>query len=608
MSAQDERGALSPRPSLYDYALRLYRAEPEGRFPKGGHPLPDRPSRQGRNRSEVAKALATTLTPLLTDLDTVRAADEFQRRLDELGVQDHLLYRYVAELPLDDKATARALSRHLTRTGTSNAAVSVGIDLLARLGEPEDVPFLKILGLLRGFTLPVVRALTRLDSSTAALLWLGGFAEGRELRHLIDALVARDDPAVRAWLMAIPLEPRAAGPETARRIAEAVRLADIAAEDPGDPRALAQGARLLVRMTSVRDYQAEILVYPQAVAAYDAIVARVSRLLPTLDNYAALLSLVLDLDSGPSVLLDWRPGQREALLHTLEHVLKAPAWAAVPAIAPDDAAARRRADWARRTAQRLFAHRTAPARFRVEVAVRDPLDPDTVETRFLIDGRPLVPDAFGRGPGNSPEDLLDTGRLRAEAEPREVQLAEAYCTEGCCGALYVTICREGEHVVWRDWRRPAALPSRRPAPELPEYRFDAAEYDAEIAHAENDRSWAWPARDTAWRIAAGLRDRPELLVQWDGRLGWVGTDFLDPDTAVLSFTYWPGLAAGQRDKDGPWLQFIWSLPDDGTPPEEQAAAALRRLSAEDPKNYAEVRGGSREYAEVLGYPWPEHAE
>ncbi|MEU7113122.1 hypothetical protein [Streptomyces sp. NPDC046182] len=163
--------------------------------------------------------------------------------------------------------------------------------------------------------------------------------------------------------------------------------------------------------------------------------------------------------------------------------------------------------------------------------------------------------------------------------------------------------RDGDHVVWRDWRRTQS--GRRGQPELPAYRFDAPAYDAEIARAENDHSWAWPARITARLLAAGLRDRPDLMTRWDARFGWVGTDYHDPDTTVVSFTFWPGLAKGQRDVDGPWLQFFWSLPDDGTPPEARAAAALTRLETTDPKTFAQVKGGSREDAEALGFPWPE---
>ncbi|WP_405991761.1 hypothetical protein [Streptomyces sp. NBC_00986] len=564
--------------------------------------MPDPPQRhEVRGWREAEAGVREAVAPLLSDPDTVRATDEIHRRLHTLGIQDRHVQAAMAELPLEDTAAARALGRHLTRTGTSALTVNVGIALLARLGEPEDVSHLKVLGLLRVLTRPVVGALTALDCPTAALVWLANHAESRALRHLIDAIAARDDHEARTWLLNAPLDSGAVGPSTARRIAKAVQLADILSEEQIDNQVVAQAGRLLSRMTGLRDYQPEILNYPQATTTYSAFVARAAQLPPTLDHYAVLLSVALDLHSGPSVLLDWQPGQREALLRALEAILSNPSWTAVAESEPEEPAERRRVHWIRRTARQPFDHVTV-SRFRVEATVRDPADPDMVEARLLIDGRPLVPEAFGKGSANSPEYLLDSGRLRAATEPREVQLAEAYCTEGCCGALHVTIHREGDQVVWRDWRRP---PARQPRAELPEYRFDARDYDAEIERAENDRSWSWPARNTARLIAAGLRGQPDLLTRWDGQVGWIGTDFHDQDSAMVSFTYWPGLAAGQQDKDGPWLQFIWRLPDDGTPPEKQASTALRQLAERDPKAYAQVRGGSRSHAEALGFPWPE---
>jgi len=602
MSAQAGGGVPAPRPSLYAYALRLYRSKPDGRLPHGGHPSPDAPQRRAALGWREAEAgVRETLAPLLSDPDPVRAAEEIHRRLHTLGIRDPHVQAAMAELPLEDTAAARALGRHLTRTGTSTLTVNVGIALLARLGEPEDVPYLKVLGLLRVLARPVVGALTALDCPTAALVWLADHAESRALRHLIDAIAARDDHEARAWLLNAPLDSGAVGPSTARRIAEAVQLADILSEEQTDTQVVAQAGRLLSRMTGLRDYQPEILNHPQATTTYNAFVARASQLPPTLDHYAILLSVALDLHSGPSVLLDWQPGQREAHLRALEAVLSNRSWTAVAESEPEEPAALRRVHWIRGTARQPFDHVTV-SRFRVEATARDPADPDTVEARLLIDGRPLVPEAFGKGPANPPEYLLDSGRLRAATEPREVQLAEAYCTEGCCGALYVTICREDDQVVWRDWRRP---PTRQPRAELPEYRFDAGDYDAEIERAENDRSWSWPARSTARLIAAGLREQPDLLTRWDGQVGWIGTDFPDQDSAMVSFTYWPGLAAGRQDQDGPWLQFIWSLPDDGTPAENQASTALRQLAEQDPKTYAQVRGGSRSHAEALGFPWPE---
>ncbi|MFF3320908.1 hypothetical protein [Streptomyces sp. NPDC002889] len=600
MSALEERSAL-PRPaSLYAYALRLQRGEPDDRLPKGGcsrpdtrPPSPERRTRPRRDWRESVEAARKALEPLLTEADTARAAEEVDRRLREARVNIRHISTAVDKMTLHDEGRARTLGRRLTRTGTTAYAVGTGIVLLTRLGEPEDVPYLRTLGLLPGFTRSAIRALDAIDAPTAALLWLGRCTQGRELRPLIDALTARDDESARAWLLRVPMDPRAVDSTIARRIAQSVLLSDLLREDPVDKGILAQGARLLARMTSPRHDESEIRNYRDAVPVYAAVIARASRLTPSLDHYATLLALALDLHSGPSVLLDWRPGQREALLDALDSLLTTPGWASVLAARePADPAERHRLRWARRTARQPFTAGPDPLPLRIEVVVRDPSDPDVVETRFLVDGRPLVPAAFGRGSGNSPEDLLHNGSLRATADGQEVQLAEAYCTEGCCGALYVTIREEGDEVVWGGWRGTAK------GVVLPEYRFDAADYAAEILRAETDHSWSWPARTTARLITEGLRERPDLVGRWHLRGGRAHTDFSAPCTVVLWFVLQP-------EEDGPWLQFSWRLPDDGTPPDEQAGAVLRRLAEEDPKGYTKISGGSREYAEQLGFPWPE---
>jgi hypothetical protein len=129
-------------------------------------------------------------------------------------------------------------------------------------------------------------------------------------------------------------------------------------------------------------------------------------------------------------------------------------------------------------------------RFAVRVVVPDPnpVGFPQVEARIVIDGMPIVAAAFDKGPAEDPERLIYSGQLRATSEPKEIRLAEAYCTEGCCGGLYVTIVREGPEVVWKNWR--SSMPGDPPQ----EVRFAAAEYDREVARAEQDHSWAWPAR------------------------------------------------------------------------------------------------------------------
>ncbi|MFD9321042.1 hypothetical protein ACFWDQ_25810 [Streptomyces sp. NPDC060053] len=93
-----------------------------------------------------------------------------------------------------------------------------------------------------------------------------------------------------------------------------------------------------------------------------------------------------------------------------------------------------------------------------------------------------------------------------------------------------------------------------------------------------------------------------LPSRWDARRGWTSTGTEDPDTVQVHFWYQPGLGAGRPEGDP--LVFRWTVPDDGTPPEAQAAVARRRLAEEDPKKYGRVSGGIRKRAEELGYTWP----
>lgn len=160
-------------------------------------------------------------------------------------------------------------------------------------------------------------------------------------------------------------------------------------------------------------------------------------------------------------------------------------------------------------------------------------------------------------------------------------------------------------MVWDNWRRPARHPLlSSTADELPAYRFDAAAYDAELARVTADRSWSWPARTTARLIRSGLTERPELLLRWEARAGWVTSGHEDPNTVVVTFWHLPGLVAGDRRLLSDGLQFWWEVPDDGRPPEEQAAEVLSRLAGEDPRNYAKFCGGNGALAKELGYFWP----
>lgn len=211
----------------------------------------------------------------------------------------------------------------------------------------------------------------------------------------------------------------------------------------------------------------------------------------------------------------------------------------------------------------------------------------------IIDGRDVVADEFDPGPGHSPERLLSPGGLlRASAESHEVELAEAECTWGCCGALCVTIRRDGKQVVWGDWRD-----RNGPEPELPEFRFDAEDYDREVARAEQDRDWEWRARTVARLLDNRLRTQPELMGRWQFELGRASSRTPNEVDVLLFHPRRP--TAGK-----PWLQFRKVLAVNGDDPAAQAARFEVELTDNDPRGYVEICGGSAEFARELGFEWP----
>ncbi|MFD8483082.1 hypothetical protein [Kitasatospora sp. NPDC059673] len=581
MSAPGRR----PPTALYDHArLTLSAAVP----PRGGHALPGPVADHDRSRlamDEVVLAVRTALTPLPDDATTVH------HRLAGLrSATRHLraIVTAVDQLALDDAMAARELGRQLVRTATSVPTAAVGIALLGRLGEPADVPDVLALGTLRPLAAPAVHALDRLDRPTAAVLSLALRAHPEDLRPLVDALWTGDCGAVRPALCALPTTlPLSAS--TAREITEASRLPELLDRHPADTELLAVAAHLLVRLAHSHDDPTELLTHPDARRLYETVIARAAQLPPTLDTAATLLSLALDLSSGTAVLLDWPPGRRGELLAALDALTAATRHVAYRR--ERERLRRRRAGWIRRTGRGPFEHPATPEPIRIEVVATDPVERLRLETRVLIDGRPIVPTLFRDGPALTPELLLDEGRLHARAEPHEVQLAEATCAGGCCGELFVTVRRDGEHVLWENWRR--TLNGRAPF-DPPARRFDAAAYDAAIARAEADPRWRWHARELARLIKAALIEQPDLLRRWGAERGWIGTSPDAPDTVELTFWSLPGQGTGNPGPPDHPRQFCWTLQDDGTPPESQAATALRRLAAQDPKRYARVIAGSTE--------------
>lgn len=225
-----------------------------------------------------------------------------------------------------------------------------------------------------------------------------------------------------------------------------------------------------------------------------------------------------------------------------------------------------------------------------------------VEVRPLVNGRDLLADVFPGGVGGSrylgvdPRYLLDRGGpLHATATPHEARLAWSGCgVEECCGALYLTVTRDGDHVVWAGWHDPANQDVA-----LRELRFTAVQYEAEVVRAGEDRSWEWPAGAVARLLEAGLRGREDWLLRWECELQGVWASRQQPDRIDVILMHPPY----GPDGDLPWIQFGMTFPISVDDPSEQAECLEAQLTSGDPRATAEVWGGSHD-AEQLGYPWP----
>ncbi|MFC8717751.1 hypothetical protein [Kitasatospora sp. NPDC057198] len=517
-----------------------------------------------------------------------------------------MLLSCVAELPFADPARVLAAARRLVREGASVPAVLTGIALLRRFGTSEDVPVLSLLGEARVLHGPAVAALDVLDQQAAAVLALTVRGRRPLVEPLPAALRSADRRVRRRGLVSLPRDLSALGPADARRIVEAFGVAELLDGFPHDTCLVEVSGRLLARLADPSADPAELLACRAAPGLYERVADRAGQLTPGFDRYALLLSLALDLSSGSATLLDRPPRWRAALLDKLGGVLAAPAWTAAVASADRRPGAAARVDWVRRTGRRPFELPAAAGRFRIEVVEPDPRSRARMQARVLVDGLPLTPRLFPAGVAVGPESLLDGGLLRAGPEPHPVRLAEAPCSEGCCGALWVDVRREagpdGPVVVW-DGFRPGL--DAAPLPGTGALRFDAAAYDAEVTRAETSEPGRARARAVALLLERELRSRPELLARWDAKARRIGVAGDRPDTAEVVFWYAPGQFSATPEEPEHPLLFRWSIPDDGRPAEAQATAALHRLATKDPTSYARLTGGNRARAARLGFAWPD---
>ncbi|MFF0106227.1 hypothetical protein [Streptomyces hirsutus] len=210
------------------------------------------------------------------------------------------------------------------------------------------------------------------------------------------------------------------------------------------------------------------------------------------------------------------------------------------------------------------------------------------EVRPLIDGvdvlKEVHPEGFAhscrywRGPAES-------WPLAVTEEPRRVVITEPTCTAGCCGALYVTMRREGDRVIWESWENTSNITAV-PA----DFRFDSAQYEAELARAATERSWEEPLDTVARLLEQTLADSG-----WFERWGCVLTsvsprreepglpeELTSPQGVDVHFRQVPG--PGERTVLYQYELFVTS----DHPVEGQVRQLADGILADDPRKTAEM--------------------
>ncbi|WP_328407205.1 hypothetical protein OG542_00610 [Streptomyces violaceus] len=211
------------------------------------------------------------------------------------------------------------------------------------------------------------------------------------------------------------------------------------------------------------------------------------------------------------------------------------------------------------------------------------------EVRPLIDGVDVLKEVHPEGVALSCRHWkgpAESWPLAVTAEPRRVMITEPICTAGCCGALYVTMRREGDRVIWDAWESTSditALPG--------DIRFDAAQYEAELARAAADRSWEEPV-DTVARLLEQTLAGSGWFEQWGCVLAgvWprreepdVPEELTSPEGVDVEFHQVP--APGERTCSYGYELFVTH--DQSV--EQQVRQLAARILADDPRKTAELR-------------------
>ncbi|NUU24522.1 MAG: hypothetical protein HOV68_23900, partial [Streptomycetaceae bacterium] len=455
--------------SLYEHAAHLHRLHPDGPIPGLGRPFPGErgtlPEPPRRPLDDRAAELRALLAGHFAAPDAEPAA--LSRRLAALQPLPSTIQRAFDPGPALPAGRARTTARWLVRHAPDAFSVVVGLTALARYGTRDDVPAVRIVGLLGAIDRYALDTLLALGADTSDLIWYAERGSLTARRRALEALFARTgarrDATLVRWLLTTPVQ---LPPQLALKTAEFTAIADRLLDNPPDPAVVDQAGRLLCGLREAQEH-VDAFAADSACRTLTAYAAVVGRLRPTIDRIAAVAALIAELRTGRAALLDWHDGEREWIDYQLADLLESPDWADLSARSQTsrDADVRRRAYWAADCARTPPGATRAPGgrnRIALRISSPDPARPTgKAEARVLIDGLPVAAGVLTGAPALFPPNVPCGGALRAAVEPHELLLWPYGVAPGS-GPLRLTVARDHDSVIWRE--RPAG--SGTPGPPL----------------------------------------------------------------------------------------------------------------------------------------------
>ncbi|WP_406079208.1 hypothetical protein [Micromonospora sp. NBC_00858] len=336
MSVTPEPGLLGPQISLFDYALRLHREDPDSPLFRDGEPYPDHEQHRGRKSRPRAPEdqrcggadVAAVLDAHFAEPSAVPG--DLAEAFHDVYVPIHPNEHIAAAACRVEAERVRATGRWLVRHSTDRCAATVGLALLATLWDDDDIALIKTIGLLSNRFGPLAaRALERRRGGSDALLWLAERVTGWGRVYVVEALCKVGGAAARPWMLRRACDGDYLNRYFAGQVATAAHLHEAITAASPDSELVDHTGLLLTIMADSGGMGITLDHYPPAAAVLEAHYEHAGRLEPSVERFVVAAQLAAYLHQSAAGRMGWPEGGRERILGGYLSLLNREDWSAV---------------------------------------------------------------------------------------------------------------------------------------------------------------------------------------------------------------------------------------------------------------------------------------